>query len=94
MIELAFFVIIILLGGLGVVGFFKARRGVKAGIMQGLLPGVWDNQYEVEYDPEPYWVNVWIGFIAAAIGAIAVLFGLFVAAEMIADYLGYPSRFP
>jgi len=86
--------VVTLLGALGIHHFIKVRRGLRTGLIEGLMIGYWGKSYEREYEPEAFWVNVWIGFFAAALGAIAILYGVLIASIMISEYFGVPDAWP
>ena len=86
--DILFVVVIILFGALGIHHFIKARRGLRTGVVEGLLLGYPRKQYELEYEPEAFWVNVWAGFVAATVSAFIVFLGALLIAVGVAAYFG------
>lgn len=71
--------------------FVKAVRGLRTGNVEGLMLGYWNKRYCRNDDRTAFWVNIIIGMLVAALGVIAVLWGLLIIFMMIAASEAQPT---
>ena len=63
-----------------------ARRGLRTGVVDGLMFGYWGKRYSRDSEAAEFWLNVGAGFFVTGLGAIAILWGVFVAAMAFSDH--------
>jgi hypothetical protein len=86
--AVAAYVLLLLLAGHH---FIKATRGLRTGNVEGLMVGYWGKRYSRNDDGTAFWANILVGMFVAAVGFLALLWGLLLIGMLIAGYYGQPT---
>jgi hypothetical protein len=90
-LGLAFWLLLVLSGALGIHHFKKGIRALRSGVVVGLVLGQFGKKFTREADTPAFWLNVCTGFFVAALGLIAILWAILLVVMLIAAYRGYPT---
>jgi fatty acid desaturase len=71
--------------------FVKAKRGLRTGNVEGLMLGYWGKRYSRKADVTAFWVNVMVGLLVAALGVLALLWGVLLIGSLVSAYYGQPT---